>query len=89
MRRRTLYRRAVARGQTNGEAAAAMFVTENTQQTHVRHIFRKLAVRFRTALVARFSSASASTAAATHSAADQNRVEPDSAPFRADGPEFH
>ena len=30
-----------------------MFVTENTVQTHARHIFQKLGVRSRTELVAR------------------------------------
>jgi DNA-binding CsgD family transcriptional regulator/tetratricopeptide (TPR) repeat protein len=40
----------VARGLTNREVASAMFVTENTVQTHVRHIFRKIGVRSRTEL---------------------------------------
>ena len=43
----------VAQGQTNREVAAAMFVTENTVQTHIRHIFQKLGVRSRTELAAR------------------------------------
>jgi DNA-binding CsgD family transcriptional regulator len=47
----------IARGQTNREIAAAMFVTENTVQTHVRHIFQKLGVRSRTELAARLLSA--------------------------------
>ena len=47
----------VAQGQTNREVAAAMFVTENTVQTHVRHIFQKLGVRSRTELAAQFLSA--------------------------------
>jgi DNA-binding CsgD family transcriptional regulator len=47
----------IARGQTNREVAAAMFVTENTVQTHVRHIFQKLSVRSRTELAARLLSA--------------------------------
>ena len=34
----------VTQGRTNREVAAAMFVTENTVQTHVRHIFQKLGV---------------------------------------------
>jgi DNA-binding CsgD family transcriptional regulator len=42
----------VTRGRTNREVAAAMFVTENTVQTHIRHIFQKLGVRSRTELVA-------------------------------------
>jgi DNA-binding CsgD family transcriptional regulator len=43
----------IARGRTNREIAAAMFVTQNTVQTHLRHIFRKLGVRSRTELAAR------------------------------------
>jgi DNA-binding CsgD family transcriptional regulator len=43
----------IARGQTNREIAGAMFVTENTVQTHLRHIFQKLGVRSRTELAAR------------------------------------
>jgi DNA-binding CsgD family transcriptional regulator len=46
----------IARGQTNREVAAAMFVTENTVQTHVRHIFQKLGLRSRTELAARLLS---------------------------------
>jgi len=46
----------VAQGQTNREVASAMFVTENTVQSHVRHIFQKLGVRSRTELAARFRS---------------------------------
>ena len=53
----------VAKGQTNREVAATLFITENTVQTHVRHIFLKLGVRSRTELAARFPSVSASTAA--------------------------
>jgi DNA-binding CsgD family transcriptional regulator len=40
----------VAQGHTNREVAAAMFITENTVQTHLRHIFQKLGVRSRTEL---------------------------------------
>jgi DNA-binding CsgD family transcriptional regulator len=43
----------VAQGHTNREVAFALFVTENTVQTHIRHIFQKLGVRSRTALAAR------------------------------------
>jgi DNA-binding CsgD family transcriptional regulator len=43
----------VARGHTNREVAAAVFITENTVQTHLRHIFGKLGVRSRTELAAR------------------------------------
>jgi DNA-binding CsgD family transcriptional regulator len=49
----------VAQGQTNREVASAMFVTENTVQTHVRHIFQKLGVRSRTELAAQLLSAPA------------------------------
>ena len=59
----------VAQGQTNREIAAAMFVTENTVQTHVRHIFQKLGVRSRTELAARLTSVPTSTATAAESPA--------------------
>ena len=49
----------VAQGRTNKEVAAAMFVTENTVQTHIRHIFQKLGVRSRTELAAKLLSAPA------------------------------
>ena len=42
----------VTQGHTNREVAAEMFVTENTVQTHIRHIFQKLGVRSRTELTA-------------------------------------
>jgi DNA-binding CsgD family transcriptional regulator len=51
----------VTQGQTNREVAAAMFVTENTVQTHLRHIFQKVGVRSRTELAARLLSAPAGT----------------------------
>ena len=54
----------IAQGRTNREVAAAMFVTQNTVQTHLRHIFQKLGVRSRTELAARLLAAPASTAAA-------------------------
>jgi DNA-binding CsgD family transcriptional regulator len=50
----------IAQGRTNREVAAAMFVTENTVQTHLRHIFQKLGVRSRTELAARLLTAPAS-----------------------------
>lgn len=55
----------VARGQTNREIAAAMFVSENTVQTHMRHIFQKLGTRSRTELAARLLSAPAVTTTVT------------------------
>ena len=51
----------VTQGHTNRQVAAAMFVTENTVQTHLRHIFQKLSVRSRTELAARLLSPSANT----------------------------
>jgi DNA-binding CsgD family transcriptional regulator len=51
----------VAQGLTNREVASAMFVTENTVQTHIRHIFQKLAVRSRTELAVRLLSSPAPT----------------------------
>jgi DNA-binding CsgD family transcriptional regulator len=59
----------VAQGHTNREVASALFVTENTVQTHVRHIFQKLGVRSRTELAARFLPAPAGTAKAARPAA--------------------
>jgi DNA-binding CsgD family transcriptional regulator/tetratricopeptide (TPR) repeat protein len=47
----------IAEGKTNREVAAVMFVTENTVQTHLRHIFQKTGVRSRTELAARLLSA--------------------------------
>ena len=46
----------VAQGEdpTNWEVASAMFVTENTVQIHVRHIFQKLGERSCTQLTALF-----------------------------------
>jgi DNA-binding CsgD family transcriptional regulator len=55
----------IAQGQTNREVAAAMFVTENTVQTHVRHIFQKLGVRSRTELAARIMSGRVNRATST------------------------
>ena len=59
----------IAQGLTNREIASAMFVTGNTVQTHVRHIFQKLGVRSRTELAAQLLSAPASIAAAAGSSA--------------------
>ena len=51
----------VTQGHSNREVAAVMFVTENTVQTHLRHIFQKVGVRSRTELAARLLSAPAGT----------------------------
>jgi DNA-binding CsgD family transcriptional regulator len=66
----------VTQGRTNREVASAMFVTENTVQTHVRHIFQKLGVRSRTELAARLSPAPARAAAAARSPAGSGNPEP-------------
>jgi DNA-binding CsgD family transcriptional regulator/tetratricopeptide (TPR) repeat protein len=50
----------IAQGRTNREIAAAMFVTQNTVQTHLRHIFQRLGVRSRTELATRLLSSSES-----------------------------
>jgi DNA-binding NarL/FixJ family response regulator len=41
----------IGRGQTNGEIAAALFVSEGTVKTHVNHLFTKLRLRDRAAAV--------------------------------------
>jgi DNA-binding CsgD family transcriptional regulator/tetratricopeptide (TPR) repeat protein len=61
----------VAQGQTNREVASAMFVTENTIQTHVQHILRKLGVRSRTELAARLLSAPTISVPSTRASEDQ------------------
>ena len=64
----------VAQGLTNREVASAMFITANTVQTHVQHIFRKLGMRSRTELAAHVLSAPVSaTAARQPSASSQPR----------------
>ena len=52
----------IAQGQTNRQVAAALFITENTVQTHIRHIFQKLGLRSRTELAAHFLTTPASAA---------------------------
>jgi DNA-binding NarL/FixJ family response regulator len=44
---------AVARGLTNGEIAAEMYVSRYTIESHLKHVFTKLAVRSRTELAHR------------------------------------
>jgi DNA-binding NarL/FixJ family response regulator len=39
-----------ARGMTNREIAQALFLTENTIETHLRSVFRKLQIRSRSQL---------------------------------------
>jgi DNA-binding CsgD family transcriptional regulator len=65
----------VAQGKTNREVASAMFVTENTVQTHIRHIFQKLGVRSRTELTAHLLSALADTRTASRSRGARIRAE--------------
>ena len=55
--------RLVATGLTNREIAERLFVTTNTVETHLRHIFQKLDVTSRTQLAIRFSEGSPPTAA--------------------------
>ncbi len=56
--RRTLSRRElevlglIARGATNREVAARLFITEATVKTHLLHLFGKLGVKDRAAAVA-------------------------------------
>jgi DNA-binding CsgD family transcriptional regulator len=42
--------RMAAEGMTNREIAQALFVTENTIETHLRSVFRKLDIRSRSQL---------------------------------------
>jgi DNA-binding CsgD family transcriptional regulator len=42
-----------AEGMSNPEIAQALFITRNTVQTHMRHVFEKLAVRSREELPAK------------------------------------
>ena len=45
----------VSDGLTNREVAARLFVSTNTIETHLRHVFQKLGVRSRTELASRFT----------------------------------
>ena len=47
--------RLVAQGLRNKEVAAQLFLSTNTIETHLRHVFQKLGVRSRTELAARFT----------------------------------
>ena len=44
----------ILRGSSNRDIAAALVVSENTVQTHLRHIYEKVSVRSRTQLLARY-----------------------------------
>lgn len=59
----------IAQGRSNREVARALFVTENTVQTHARHIFQKLGVRSRTELAARLLATSSSARPASRAVA--------------------
>ena len=58
----TVVARLVAQGRTNREVATELFLTTNTIETHLRHIFQKLGVRSRTELAAKFTDFRDSTA---------------------------
>jgi DNA-binding CsgD family transcriptional regulator len=47
--------RLVAEGLTNREVAAQLFLSTNTIETHLRHVFQKLGLRSRTELAAKFT----------------------------------
>jgi DNA-binding CsgD family transcriptional regulator len=55
--------RLVAQGLTNREVAAQLFLSTNTIETHLRHVFQKLGIRSRTELAAKFTDFRDSTAA--------------------------
>ncbi len=55
--------RLVAQGLTNKDVAAQLFLSTNTIETHLRHVFQKLALRSRTELAAKFTDFRDSTAA--------------------------
>ena len=52
----------VAGGATNPEVAAALFLSRRTVEHHLRNVYRKLGIRSRSELAARFAAAPASTA---------------------------
>jgi DNA-binding CsgD family transcriptional regulator len=47
--------RLVAQGLRNKEVAAQLYLSTNTIETHLRHVFRKLGIRSRTELAAKFT----------------------------------
>ena len=55
--------RLVAQGLTNREVAAQLFLSTNTIETHLRHVFQKLGLRSRTQLAAKFTDFRDSTGA--------------------------
>jgi DNA-binding CsgD family transcriptional regulator len=55
--------RLVAQGHTNREVATQLFLTTNTIETHLRHIFQKLGVHSRTELASKFTDFRDSSAA--------------------------
>ena len=55
--------RLVAQGHTNREVATQLFLTTNTIETHLRHVFQKLRVRSRTELASKFTDFRDSTTA--------------------------
>ena len=63
----------VAKGRTNREIAAALFLTEHTVASHLHRIYAKLGVRSRTELAYRFSGGVASRA---DSRADRSNFQP-------------
>jgi DNA-binding CsgD family transcriptional regulator len=54
--------RLVAQGLANKEVAAQLFLSTNTIETHLRHVFQKLGLRSRTELAAKFTDFRDSTA---------------------------
>jgi DNA-binding CsgD family transcriptional regulator/tetratricopeptide (TPR) repeat protein len=82
----------VTQGLTNRQVASMMFVTENTVQTHVRHIFQKLGVKSRTELAAQLLPARQAPQSPRGPLQDQNRVQLTSLPGfpqRAPGHKSH
>jgi DNA-binding CsgD family transcriptional regulator len=57
----------VARGATNKEAGAALFISPKTVEFHLGHVYSKLAVRSRSELVARVAGLESATIGGTGS----------------------